>query len=172
MPAMRTLLVCFVCTFALLAITNGYAQSLDDEGKITSFEASDEEYVKRQYELIQEVANSKLAKRFNGNKAHDLELLQQLIDSHAVKSDQRRELQAMGVVLGNTLAQEFELRWVVYRDSVGRSRALQIDETKRVVFPMTMISRRLEVDARANVQEIYAKVSGIIEYTRANHVLY
>ncbi len=168
---MRALLAFLVCTLALLT-AHGYAQPLDDEGKISAFEASDEAYVKNQYELIQDIVNSEFAIRFNGDKAHDLALLQRLIDSGVVKSDQRLELQAMGVVLGKTLAQEFELRWVVFRDSVGRSRALQIDETKRVVFPMTMISRRLEVDARTNVQEIYAKVSGIIEYTRANHVLY
>lgn len=169
---MRALFVCFFYTFALLASTHSLAQPLDDEGKITPFEASDDEYVQSQYELIQDIVNSELSKRFNGDKAHDLQLLQKLIDSGAIKSEQRRELQALGVVLGKTLAQEFELRWVVFRDTVGRSRALQIDETKRVVFPMTMISRRLEVDARANVQEIYAKVSGIIEYTRANNVLY
>ncbi len=169
---MRALLACFAYTLAIFAMPYGHAQSLDDEGKITAFENSDEEYVQKQYELVQDIANSELHQRFNGDKTHDLELLQKLIDSGAVKSEQRLELQAMGVVLGKILAQEFELRWVVFRDSVGRSRALQIDETKRVVFPMTMISRRLEVGARANVQDIYTKVRGIIEYTRANHVLY
>lgn len=169
---MRALLACFACTLALLATPYSHAQSLDDEGKITKFENSDENYLQKQYELIQDIANSELSERFNGDKAHDLVLLQKLIDSRTIKSDEQLELQAMGVVLGKTLAKEFELRWVVFRDSVGRSRALQIDETKRVVFPMTMISRRLEVDARTNVQEIYTKVRGIIEYTRANHVLY
>ena len=169
---MRALLACFACTLALLATPHSYAQPLDDEGKITEFENSDEDYLQKQYERIQDIVNSELSGRFNGDKAHDLELLQKLIDSRAIKRDQHRELQAMGVVLGKTLAKEFELRWVVFRDSVGRSRALQIDETKRVVFPMTMISRRLEVDARTNVQEIYAKVRGIIDYARANHVLY
>ena len=169
---MRRFLFCVVCSFLLLGGHAGQAQPLDDEGTITAFEAPDEAYLEKQYELLQDIANSELAKRFKGEKAHDLELLQKLIDSRVIKSDQRRELQAMGVVLGRTLAKEYELRWVIFRDSVGRSRALQIDETKRVVFPMTMISRRLEVDARANVQEIYAKASRIIEYTRANHVLY
>ncbi|MGI9285859.1 MAG: DUF3806 domain-containing protein [Pseudomonadales bacterium] len=169
---MRILFFYCVFSFSLLGGHAGPAQPLDDEGTITAFENSDEAYLEKQYELLQEIANNELAKRFNGEKAHDLELLQKLIDSRAIKSDQRRELQAMGVVLGRTLAKEYELPWVVFRDSVGRSRALQIDETKRVVFPMTMISRRLEVGARANVQDIYAKASRIIEYTRANHVLY
>jgi hypothetical protein len=170
---MRILLYCFfACGFSLFNGQTSHAQPLDDEGAITEFSVSDQDYLQKQYELLQDVVNSELAKRFNGEKEHDLELLQRLIDSRAIKSDQRRELQAMGVVLGRTLAKQYELRWVVFRDSLGRSRALQIDETKRVLFPMTMISRRLEVGARADVREIYTKASGIIEYTRANHVLY
>ncbi len=169
---MRILFLYCFCGFALLGANATHAQDLDDEGEISSFDAADEVYLQQQYDLLQGIADRELATRFGGNKTHDLALLQKLIDSRALKSEQRRELQAMGVVLGRLLAQEYKLRWVVYRDSVGRSRALQIDETKRVVFPITMLSRRLEVGARTNVQEVYAKAGRIIEYTRANHVLY
>ena len=54
------------------------------------------------------------------------------------------------------------LHWVVYQDSMGRTRALRDGESDTYLFPITMISRRREVDNRTSVAEIYGKARDIV----------
>jgi hypothetical protein len=61
----------------------------------------------------------------------------------------------MGVVMGDLLSRELDMPWVIYEDELGRSRALRVGETDYLLFPVTMISRRYEADARVDVQAIY-----------------
>ena len=73
---------------------------------------------------------------------------------------------AMGVVMGDLLAAEFNLDWVVYEDRLGRSRALRDGDSDNYLFPITMISRRREVDNRTPVVDIYRKAADIITASR------
>jgi hypothetical protein len=68
----------------------------------------------------------------------------------------------MGVIMGDLLAAEFDLHWVIYEDRKGRSRALRYRESDNVIFPITMISRRREVGNQTSVADIYQKASDII----------
>ena len=63
-------------------------------------------------------------------------------------------------------AADLDLRWVVYQDKLGRSRALLDDVSDTYLFPVTMISRRREADNRATVMAIYAKASEIVAARR------
>ena len=64
--------------------------------------------------------------------------------------------------MGDLLAEDLGLHWVVYEDSLGRSRALRFKESDDYLFPVTMISRRREVDNRTPVAEIYQKAVAAI----------
>ena len=72
------------------------------------------------------------------------------------KADQVAELQAMGMVMGDLLAQDLGLHWVVYADRVGRTRALRYRDTDAFLFPVTLVSRRWEAGDRTPVAVIYA----------------
>lgn len=148
------------------------AASLNDEYRISKPGPGDQNYLDQQYELAKTLVYDALLSRLTGNKDRDLNLLQKLLDGEHLKSHQRRELQALGVVLGRFLAKEFRMDWVIYTDSVGRSRGLQVGNTRQVIFPLTMISRRVEVDARADVKAIYTKASDIVRYTLNNKPLF
>ncbi len=71
--------------------------------------------------------------------------------------------QAMGVIMGDLLASELSMHWVIYEDRLGRSRALRYQQTDHYLFPMTMISRRLEVDNRSTVAAIYQRAVDLIK---------
>jgi hypothetical protein len=109
----------------------------------------------RQRALIDE-----LTRRWYGSpccdSVSDLDLLQRLLDDQHVGADQRLELQAMGVHLGDLLAEELGMHWVVYEDDRGRSRALRLGESENYLFPVTMISRRREAGDLLPVAAIYA----------------
>ena len=68
----------------------------------------------------------------------------------------------MGVIMGDLLAAELGMRWVLYEDNVGRSRALRYQKSDNVLFPMTMIARRREVGNQTSVVNIYQKASDVV----------
>jgi hypothetical protein len=111
---------------------------------------------------LEDLAARNLGQQFNGDKNNDLELLQRLLDRRLVRPDQTRELQAMGVIMGDLLAEDLDMHWVIYEDARGRSRALRYRDSDNFLFPMTMISRRREADNRTPVAEIYQKAHDII----------
>lgn len=158
----------------VLAVLSSYTlgNSLTAEFEIKPFGPGDTLFLQSQQKLAKDMVYDSLLTRLSGDKERDLLLLQQLIDRKTLRPEQRRELQALGSVLGKILKKEFRLEWVVYVDELGRSRGLQIDNTRQVIFPLTMISRRLEADARVDVQRIYDKASDIVRYTRANRPLF
>lgn len=116
----------------------------------------------QQRETMQDLAVMNLGRQFNGDRKLDLALLQALLDKQLVRPDQVRELQAMGVIMGDLLAAELGMRWVLYEDNVGRSRALRYQESDTLLFPITMIARRREAGNKTSVVEIYQKASNII----------
>lgn len=93
----------------------------------------------------------------------DLQLLQRIADDRLIKQEDRETLQGLGVVLGNVLQRELNLEWKVYEDAVGRNRALCVPGTSDCLFPVTMLSRRLEVGVSVDVHEIYNNAVGIIK---------
>lgn len=117
----------------------------------------DRQYMRQQRELLSDLVARNYGARFSNQKARDLALLQRLLDDQLVRNHQTRELQAMGIIMGDLLAAELGLHWVIYEDRIGRSRALRYRDTDNYLFPATMISRRREADNRALVADIYEK---------------
>ena len=122
----------------------------------------DWQFMAQQQETMQDLAMMNLGRQFNGDRNLDLELLQALLDKQLVRPDQVRELQAMGVIMGDLLAAELGMRWVLYEDNVGRSRALRYQKSDILLFPITMIARRREAGNMTSVVEINQNASNII----------
>ncbi len=137
-----------------LAAPNALAQSGYKAPSISELGWGDKRHIKTQRLTIDDIARTQLGSQVRGDK-RDLELLQRIIHRGLIKKSQRLELQAMGVVLAEVLQNELGLVWQIYEDSVGRSRALCVEGTLDCLYPMTMLSRRIEVGLVPNVQEIY-----------------
>jgi len=145
----------------LWACTGAWAQG-PGAVKISEPSSLDRQFMARQRALLQDLAQRNVGKGFNGSKENDLELLQLLLDRRLVHNDDTRELQAMGIVMGDLLATELDLHWVIYEDAVGRSRALRYRDSEEYLFPVTMISRRREADNHTPVAAIYDKAYAIM----------
>ena len=122
----------------------------------------DLQFMTQQRTALQDLAMANLGRRFNGDLNRDLELLQALLDKQLVRPDQVRELQAMGAILGDLFAAELDMHWIIYKDDIGRSRALRYQQSEVVLFPITMIARRREAGNKSSVAEIYQKASASI----------
>ena len=146
----------------LLLLLLGQVARADDTLRIGELSYLDRQYMAQQRELLEDLTARNFGRRFNGQRSNDLQLLQGLLDRGVVRNSQTRELQAMGVVMGDLLVADLGLHWVVYQDSMGRTRALRDGESDTYLFPVTMISRRREVDNRTSVAEIYGKARDIV----------
>lgn len=122
----------------------------------------DKQYMAQQREILRDLVAKNFGRQFNGTRDSDLELLQRLLDQNLVRPEQIGELQAMGVIMGDLLAADLKLHWVVYADRQGRSRALRDGSSDTYLFPITMISRRWEVGNDTPVAKIYQKARGIV----------
>jgi hypothetical protein len=128
---------------------------------IASLEASDERLMRRQRGVVDELARRHVGTPVAGGKLDDLRILQELLDQRVVPSDEIYQLQALGVVLGDVMAEQLGFSWVIVEDELGRSRALRFGDTDALVFPVTMISKRVERDIRFTVDELYKKAEEI-----------
>ncbi|MEP5765316.1 MAG: DUF3806 domain-containing protein [Halieaceae bacterium] len=149
---------------ALLASLPGLAGA-QQAPRISALSAVDRQFMQEQRDSIDELARTELGKQLRREKFHDIALLQTLLDRRLVRPEQVLLLQAMGVVMGDLLAQELGMNWVVYEDKLGRSRALRYALSDDYLFPITMISRRAEVGARVDVAAIYQKALSLIQPT-------
>jgi hypothetical protein len=118
---------------------------------------ADLQLLQRQRKVVDDLARRYAGSVLNHGDPNDLRVVQQILDAHVLEADQTFALQSLGVALGDVMAAQLGLHWVVYRDELGESRALRLGETDTVVFPVTMISKRVEMGVPFSVEELYQK---------------
>lgn len=152
----------------IAALLTGLALNASAEitTRIGELSPLDRQYMAQQRELLEDITLRHLGRGFSGDRDRDIELLQALLDKRLVQPTQTRELQAMGLILGEHLARDLDMHWVIYEDQEGRSRALRYGATDAYLFPMTMISRRVEAGSTTPVKDIYQKAYDIIDAIR------
>ncbi|MEQ9462290.1 MAG: DUF3806 domain-containing protein [Haliea sp.] len=129
--------------------------SAQDRVWTSELSALDRQYMSHQRATIDDLARRHVGHGFTGDRDRDIDLIQRLLDRSLVRPDQTAELQALGMMLGDLLAQQLDMHWVVYEDKLGRSRALRYRDTDNYLFPMTMVSRRHEAGNQTPVKDIY-----------------
>lgn len=126
----------------------------------------DREKNRQQRQHVEELARRHLGARIRGARS-DVEVLQRLLDGRYVPPEDAYGLQCLGVVLGDALAAELGLRWVVVDDDYGHSRALRDGEREQLYFPVTMISKRVAANERVSMRALYDKVAESVRRERA-----
>ena len=150
--------------FCLLTLAHSVSLAAQPEARVAVERLSylDKQYMQQQREELDALARRHLGQQFSGRTEQDLALLQALLDRRLVRPDQTRQLQGMGIILGDLLAKDLGMHWVVYEDKAGRSRALRYRESDNYLFPVTMISRRREAGSDTPVKTIYQNAYDII----------
>ena len=124
----------------------------------------------RQRERIAQLARRHVGRVPSGS-LRDIELIQELLDRRAIEADDVWALQGLGITLGDVLAQQFAIPWVVVNDDYGRSRALQIGDDEDFVFPVTIISKRVEAGQTVYVDTLYEEAAATVREVRARRGL-
>lgn len=126
------------------------------EQKIEPLSADDSERLSKQRAVIE---------RFLGDDASNLQkyktaagklgLLRALLDQNVFQSGQTYELQCMGIVFGDALVQHCGVEWRAVEDEFGRDPCVQVPGTTVVLYPLTMISKRIEDGENLDVFDLF-----------------
>lgn len=138
-----------------LVMANPFDETKAKEVTIEDPGWSDRNYLDKQVARIDEIARTQLGTQIRQN-LDDLALLQRIIDQNLIPRQATQDLQAMGAVLGNVMIADIPaLEWKVYEDALGRSRALCVKGARECLFPITMLSRRIETGLKPDVKKVY-----------------
>ena len=84
-----------------------------------------------------------------------LNLLDEVIRQKWIAPSETIKLQSLGIALGDALAQELGLDWVMVEDEFGRDPAIHLHDSSVFVFPKTMISKRIEDGEDVDINELF-----------------
>lgn len=94
----------------------------------------------------------------------DLDLIQGLLDRGLVEPQDTSDLQALGLMFGQVVVKALDdMDWCMVEDELGRTPALRYRETSLIVFPMTMISKRVEKAEEIDLREMFHSLVEKIE---------
>ncbi len=166
-PATNTRLLSLALVASMLVVLSNPAvsQHLSIELQIAPLSDIDRRFMNAQRAKIEALANRE-GRQLGGIIRRDLETLQVILDTRMIPRDDTLTQQALGIVLGDLLATNLNMQWVVYRDRAGRSRALKDKLGKIFIFPITMISRRYGSGAKVDVTAIYDKQAAKVNNIR------
>lgn len=160
--SLLTLLLGLQANAAPLTFSDAQQEKDKKPYKISEMGWVDHNFINKQVASIDELARKNLGTEVRQNLS-DLELLQRIVDNGLIDQDDTQQLQAMGAVLGNVMTADVPaLEWKIYEDNVGRSRALCAKGSDQCLFPMTMLSRRMETGLKPDVSKIYEEAIGLL----------
>ena len=131
--------------------------------KVRDLNWLNQNYLNKQRERANSLARENFGMRIktaqnNENTMDNIRIIQRLISEDKLKSASKEELQSLGVVLGDIYVDQVKaLEWKVYEDELGNSHAVCVKNTKHCLFPVTMISRRIEGGLKPDMDAVYEK---------------
>ena len=134
------------------------------EATITDLSWMDKNKMEQEITELSELTQTKLGTPIRKDLS-DLDTMQRLVDRNIVAQDDYNTQQAMGLALGNLILADFPntFEWKIYEDEIGRSRALCVKKTSDCLFPITMLSRRMEVGTKPDVKKIHTDAILLME---------
>jgi len=136
-----------------------------DEGEriISGLSGEDPAALAQQRSLIEPYLGNEESRRKYEEPVGKLGLLRALLENKVFSPEQTYELQSMGVVLGDVFAQELGKEWIVVEDSFGRTLALRYPNTTIILYPITMISKRIEAGELVDVFDMYNSLAAEVD---------
>jgi hypothetical protein len=87
-----------------------------------------------------------------------LELLDKIIKSNCINKTEKYKLQCLGITLGDALVQDLGFNWIEIEDEYGVDPAIKYKDTSLILFPLTMISKRIENDEFVDIFKLFEQL--------------
>ena len=97
--------------------------------------------------------------------------MQAIIDSGQIPVENTQELQSLGIVFGRVFVNETQdYDWWVVEDEYGKDACVRYKETTLLIFPQTMLSKRIEDGEQVDVAELFSGLRKELERIKSeNH---
>ena len=126
-------------------------------------------YIAKMWLLGSQVSKEVIGEEMDGSIA-DLERLQRLIDSSQIPFKNTQELQSLGIVFGKVFVNETpDYDWWVIEDQNGKDACVRYKETNLLIFPQTMLSKRVEDGEEINVLGLFGGLKEDLERIKWEH---
>jgi len=132
------------------------------EQKISAPQKEDIAQIAAQWAVIEHYLSAESKETYK-TSAGKLGLLRALLTAKVFKKEQTYELQCMGIIFGDLFVQEMGMEWIIVEDEYGRDPALRIPRTETIIYPLTMISKRVERGEEVDVFELFNGVAAKID---------
>jgi hypothetical protein len=93
----------------------------------------------------------------------DLRKAQEVFDNEEFTADQLIDLQCLGAVLGNIFVDQTPMRWMVVTNEFGTNLALRHPDTGFVLYPLSMISKRVEDGREIDIPALHESFFAIAQ---------
>jgi hypothetical protein len=157
----RTWLLFAACVVVGCARSDTPEKQVPDQPqpKITALSEADQQRLCEQRAVVERYLGNEDAKRKYQTTAGKLGTIRAVLQAEVFTRDQTYELQCLGILLGDAFVQELAMEWVMVEDEQGRDPAVRFPKTSILLYPMTMISKRLERGEQVDVFELFNGVA-------------
>ena len=131
--------------------------------KISDLTAEDELLLQKQRAVIEEYLSNEEARRKYETPAGKLGAIRTILRAGVFKRDQTYNLQCLGIVLGDVFVQKMKMEWIMVEDENGRDPAIRMPGTSIILFPLTMISKRIERGEEVDVFDLFNRLANWVE---------
>jgi len=138
----------------------------EPQQRITELTDDDEARLREQRAVVERYLGNEASRDKYKTAAGKLGTLRAILQAGVFKSDQTYELQCLGIVLGDAFMQELGMEWVMVEDEYGRDPAVRVPGTTIILFPLTMISKRVEKGEQVDVFALFNGVASQIDELR------
>ena len=112
-------------------------------------------YIAKMWLLGSQISEGIIGQKMDGSM-QDIYRLQAIIDSRLIPVEKTQELQSLGIVFGKVFVNETpDYDWWVVEDEYGKDACVRYKETTLLIFPQTMLSRRIEDGEQIDVAELF-----------------
>ncbi len=133
------------------------------EQKITALTDADQKRLSEQRATVEKYLGNEDSKQKYKTAAGKLGTIRAILQGGVFKRERTYELQCLGIVLGDAFVQELGMEWIMVEDEFGRDPAVRMPNTSIIVYPLTMISKRIERGDRVDVFELFNGVAAQVD---------
>jgi len=136
---------------------------------IEEISSSELQAISEQIEHASETAATVCGTGLTGGQG-DLHKIQEIIDSKLIEAEATYSLQALGLAFGKVFVESHDdYNWCMVEDKYGRDPAIRFKQTSILIFPLTIISKRIEKREIVDVQEMFAKLQATLDDLHAKN---
>lgn len=133
------------------------------EQTVTALTDADAKRLQDQRAAVEKHLGNEDSRKKYETAAGKLGTIRAVLKAGVFKREQANELQCLGVVLGDAFVQELGMEWIIVQDEHGRDPAVRMPNTKIIVYPLTMISKRVERGEEVDVFALFNAVAAQVE---------